>query len=142
LLVGKGPEEEKLRKSVQQLHLTDRVIFVGPVSHDEVPDYTAAADLFVFSSTIETQGLVLVEAMAAGTPVVAVKTPGPADVLIEGGGVLVSQQESEFAEAVINLLADRDCLRTMQAQARQAAQRYSIATTTAQLLAVYQTCQT
>jgi glycosyltransferase involved in cell wall biosynthesis len=140
VLVGKGSEEDKLRKTVHQLHLTDRVIFVGPVAHDDVPHYAAAADLFVFSSTMETQGLVLVEAMAAGTPVVAVKTPGPADVLAEGGGILVPQQEAAFVEAVISLLADQDRYQAMSTQAKEAAERYSITATTEQLVAVYHSC--
>ena len=140
VLVGKGQEEDKLYRTVQQLHLGDRVIFVGPVTHDEVPHYAAAADLFVFSSTMETQGLVLVEAMAAGTPVVAVKTPGPADVLANGGGILVPQQETAFADTVSNLLADQDRYHGMCIEAKQAAERYSIAATTERLVAVYQAC--
>jgi glycosyltransferase involved in cell wall biosynthesis len=141
LLVGRGPEEDRLHKLAQQLNITERVIFAGPVAHDDIPHYAAAADLFVFASTLETQGLVLVEAMAAGTPVVAIKTPGPADVLADGGGVLVPLQENAFVEAVVSLLADRDRFMAMKSQARQAAQRYSIATTTEQLVAVYEACQ-
>jgi len=74
-----------------------------------VPHYAAAADVFVFPSVTETQGVVLIETMAAGTLVVAVESPGPVDVLAEGGGMLVPAREDAFAEVVLELLAiDRD----------------------------------
>jgi glycosyltransferase involved in cell wall biosynthesis len=138
LLVGKGPHERRLRRMTRKLDLDERVIFTGPIPHDEVPHYAAAADLFVFPSMTETQGLVLVEAMAAGTPAVAVEAPSSVDVLAEGGGLLVPAQESAFAEAVLALLADEMRRRAMGAQAARAAQRYTIPATTARLLTVYQ----
>jgi glycosyltransferase involved in cell wall biosynthesis len=102
-----------------------------------VPHYAAAADLFVFSSVIETQGLVLIEAMAAGTPVVAVEAPAPVDVLDEGGGIFVPAREDAFADAVLELLADEPRRRMMGEQARQAMQRYTVPAATERLLAVY-----
>lgn len=138
LLVGKGPEEDDLRETVQELDLGERVVFAGAVPHDDVPHYAAAADLFVFSSVTETQGLVLIEAMAAGTPVVAVEAPGSVDALEEGGGLLVPAQEDAFAEAVLELLADGPCRRAMGEKAAQAVRRYTIPAVTRRLLAVYE----
>ncbi len=139
LLVGKGPRERRLRRMAQKLDLGEQVIFTGAIPHDEVPHYAAAADLFVFSSVAETQGLVLIEAMAAGTPVVAVETPGPMDVLAQGGGLLVPGREDGFAEGVLGLLADEPRRRALGEQAARAARRYDILAATARLLTVYET---
>jgi 1,2-diacylglycerol 3-alpha-glucosyltransferase len=136
--VGEGLAEDDLRQMAHELGLEERIIFTGAIPHDEVPHYTAAADMFVFSSLTDTQGLVLMEAMAAGTPVVAVEAPGPVDVLAEGGGILVPSQEDAFAETVCALLTDEDRLREMGEEAKRAVKRYSISEATQRLLAVYE----
>ncbi|MDY6878537.1 MAG: glycosyltransferase [Chloroflexota bacterium] len=138
LVVGRGPRERNLRRKARKLGLSEHVILTGPIPHSEVPHYVAAADLFVFSSVAETQGLVLIEAMAAGTPVVAVEAPGPMDVLAEGGGLLVPGQEDAFAEAVLGLLANEPRRRALGEQAARAARRYDIPVATARLLTVYE----
>jgi len=138
VFMGKGPEEEYLREQVGELDLGRRVVFKGLVPHERVPDYTAAADLFVFSSLTDTQGLVLIEAMAAGTPVVAIEAPGPVDVLSEGGGLLLPAEEDAFAEAICALLEDDDRRRRLGEEARKAARRYSIPRATEQLVNVYE----
>jgi len=138
LLVGSGAEKDALQEQTRKLDLDKQVIFTGAVHHEAVPNYAAAADLFVFSSVTETQGMVLTEAMAAGTPVVAVEAPGPVDILAEGGGVLVPQQEQAFAEAVLALLSDRSRLRTMGERASEVAHGYAIPEATASLLSIYE----
>lgn len=138
LIVGDGPAKGKLKKLAKQLDVEREVIFTGAVPHDRVPDYAAAADLFVFASVTETQGLVLTEAMAAGAPVVAVEAPGSVDILTQGGGLLVKPQEQAFAEAALELLADEERLRGMGEEAVQIAQRYSVSAITERLLAVYE----
>jgi len=139
LLVGKGPRKRSLQRLARKLGLGERAIFTGPIPHSEVPHYAAAADLFVFSSLADTQGLVLIEAMAAGTPVVAAEAPGPVDVLAGGGGLLVPIREDAFAGAVLKLLTDDPRRRAMGEQAMQAARRYSIPAAAARLAAVYET---
>jgi 1,2-diacylglycerol 3-alpha-glucosyltransferase len=138
VLVGKGPREHSLQSLAQKLGLGERAIFTGTIPHSEVPHYAAAADLFVFPSLAETQGLVLIEAMAAGTPVVAVEALGSADVLTEGGGLLVPAQEGAFASAVTTLLADEPRRRAIGEQAARAVQRYTIPAATAGLATVYE----
>ncbi len=137
LLVGKGMHERSLRRLARKLGVEEQVIFNGTIPHSEIPHYAAMADVFVFSSLVDTQGLVLVEAMAAGTPVVAVEALGPADVLVEGGGLLVPTEEEAFARAVLALLLDepRRCL--LGEQAVRAAQRYAVPSITARMVDVY-----
>lgn len=138
LYVGRLSEEKDLDFLLRAFAQVVRVIFNGPVPHSEIPHYVAAADLFVFSSQVDTQGLVLIETMAAGTPVVAVEAPGPVEALAEGGGLLVPAREEAFAGAVLALLADEPRRRTMGERAARAVQRYTIPSVTARLLNVYE----
>jgi glycosyltransferase involved in cell wall biosynthesis len=75
-VVGGGPEARELRARTGRLRLKNQVVFSGPLEHERVLDCYAAADLFAFASPTETQGLVVVEAMAAGLPVAAVRAGG------------------------------------------------------------------
>lgn len=138
LLVGGGPYRRALESLVQRHGLSRKVIFTGIVPHEEIPDYAAAADLFVFTSVTDTQGLVLVEAMAAGVPAVAVEAPGPIDILAGGGGLLVPAQEDAFVEAVLTLLEDEVRRKEMGQEALRLAQPYAISETTNKMLAVYE----
>ena len=139
LLIDEGTHRRSLLGLAQRLGLGERVMLPGAVPHSEVPHYAAAADLFVFSSVTDTQGLVLIEAMAAGTPVVAVETPGSVDVLAEGGGILVPPREEDFADAVLELLSNEPQRRARGKKAMTTAQRYSILAATQCLLSVYRT---
>jgi glycosyltransferase involved in cell wall biosynthesis len=138
LLVGDGPYRRVLESMVQKLGLERKVIFSGVVPHGEIPDYAIAADLFLFSSTTDTQGLVLVEAMAAGVPVVAVEAPGPIDVLAGGGGLLVPPQETPFAQAVLSLLNDETRRVKLGREAYRLAQPYAISAATEKIVHVYE----
>ena len=139
MLVGRGPHVKAVQELVQSLRIQDRVIFIGAVPNEKVPHFMAAADLFVFPSRLETQGLVLIEAMATGTPVVALHATGSDDVMADtGAGVLVQPDEVAFAETILGMLADPERLAVMGRAAHQAAQRYSVPALTEQLLRVYE----
>src|SRR5579872_5893353 len=83
VLVGTGPQRQRLKRLAKQLKVDQAVHFVGSIEHAEIPAFYAAADLFVFPSVSETQGLVLAEAFAAGLPVVALDNPQTRDVFGE-----------------------------------------------------------
>lgn len=139
MLVGQGPSQNKLQTQAHELGIAKQVTFTGAVPYTDVPHFAAAADLFVFPSLTETQGLVLTEAMAAGTPVVAVEAPGPVDVLAEGGGLLVPANQAAFASAITQLLDDEAYRHKMGETALRVVQRFSISAATANLVNVYQT---
>jgi 1,2-diacylglycerol 3-alpha-glucosyltransferase len=138
ILVGRGVDEADLRQLVEKMNLRGRVIFTGPIPHSEVPHYAAASDLFVFTSKTDTQGLVLVESMAAGTPVVAIDADSSRDVLQNGGGILVPEKIDHFCDVIANLLEDKDHLHTLSNTARQIAQKYDIPSAVDRLVEVYQ----
>ena len=139
LLVGRGPFEGGLKDRFENLGLSEFVIFTGAVPYEDIPDYYAAADLFVFPSTTETQGLVIIEAMAAGLPVVAVRAPGSIDVLNKGGGILTDNKPAALAWGVVGVLADSEKQMELKEQGQRAVERYSISDTTERMLDAYET---
>lgn len=124
-LVGYGAELAALQEyAFKKLGLSQQVSFVVKPSRDELIAWYKKADIFVFSSRTETQGLVIAEAMAAGTPVIAVRGPGIDDVVLEGGnGFLVSSRE-EMAATIQKVFNDKNLWFFLQYNAWQTAQNY------------------
>jgi glycosyltransferase involved in cell wall biosynthesis len=123
-LVGQGKETEPLRRVAARLGAGGRVHFVGVRPHTALTAWYQAADLFLFASETETQGLVLAEAAACGLPAVAVSAPGCEEVVRDGEtGILVKNDPAALAEAAIGLLLDAERRRAMGARARQVARR-------------------
>jgi 1,2-diacylglycerol 3-alpha-glucosyltransferase len=127
LITGDGPAVPALKQRVASLHLGDSVRFLGYLERTTaLPDCYAAADVFVFSSRTETQGLVLLEAMAMGLPVVALSAMGTADILDPGHGCIAPQDEPrQFAEAILRILTQPELRRRLAQQAREYARQWS-----------------
>ncbi len=108
VITGEGPAEASLHQLTKTLDLENNVQFIGYLNRDtELNACYESADIFVFSSKSETQGLVLLEAMAQGTPVVAIAELGTASILIEGQGALIAPDNTtHFAEKVMQLLSN------------------------------------
>ncbi len=106
VVAGEGPAEKSLHQQAADLELHNNIKFIGYLDRNtELNACYQAADIFVFSSKSETQGLVLLEAMAQGTPVVAISELGTASILREGHGALIAPDSIEgFAEKVGYLL--------------------------------------
>lgn len=120
VVAGEGPAEESLHKLSKELNLQENIKFIGYMDRNtELNACYKAADVFVFSSKSETQGLVLIEAMAQGTPVVAIAELGTKSILIEGEGALIApEDEVTFAERVNTLLQDKKVRNLLGAKAR------------------------
>lgn len=127
VVAGEGPALEHCKSYVESLKLSANVRFVGYLSRDrELPDCYNAGDLFVFSSKTETQGLVLLEAMACGTPVVSTAYMGTADIVKpELGARVAPDDEAGFANLVVELLNDPTRRRAMSSEARAYAATWS-----------------
>ncbi|WP_028582640.1 glycosyltransferase [Desulfogranum japonicum] len=107
LLVGEGPERKRLEEKVSMLGLDQQIIFTGNMQPQDVALCYLAADLFIFASTSETQGMVLIEAMAAGCPVVAVRASGVHDVVRNDyNGLMVAESTESWSKAVATLVLD------------------------------------
>jgi len=107
VIAGEGPAREHLAKLSRSLGIESAVRFIGYLDRaTELPDCYAAGDAFVFASRTETQGLVLLEAMAQGTPVVSTAELGTRSILTPGcGAFVVAEDEGEFASAVAQALS-------------------------------------
>lgn len=107
VLVGEGDDRSRLEKIVMRKRLSKKVYFVGAVAHETVNLYYVAADIFVFPSWTETQGLAVLEAMAARLPVVVVNMGGSCEFVDNGhNGFVVETKPKHFAEAILHLLSD------------------------------------
>ena len=106
VIVGDGPHRASLERSAMRLGVASRTVFAREFARSALPDAYASSDAFVFASSSETQGLVLVEALAAGTPIVAVDTPQTRDVL-GGAGRVVRDDAREVAAALRDALRGR-----------------------------------
>lgn len=137
-LVGDGPYREDCARMVRDLGIGDRVKFVGFVSRPEVDPYYAAADLFVFSSITETQGLVVQEAMSYGVPSVAVAGGGASDGIIDGeNGFIVKNDPGTFAERVLQVTSNDSLLARLGDGAVQFVRSHGTDEMTDQVLDVY-----
>jgi 1,2-diacylglycerol 3-alpha-glucosyltransferase len=127
VIAGEGPAREPLRQLVARMGLSDDVRFVGYLDRNAaLLDCYAAADVFVFASRTETQGLVLLEAMAQGTAVVSTAELGTKFVLKPGcGALVVPENKAEFAAAVVKVLQDARLRDEMRVRGRAYAQTWS-----------------
>jgi len=120
VITAQGPMEGELKKHAKRLglNLKQDVIFTGALPFDTLVNVYYSADLFVFSSVTETQGLVLIEAMAAGLPVVAVRAYGVQDMVDDGvNGYLTPCSIPEFSQAVCRLLDDKETYQSFSQKA-------------------------
>lgn len=135
-----GPELRRLRRLARRLGVASRVTFAGAVEHPLLPLYYNAADVCVMPSYYESFGMVALESMACGTPVIASHVGGLANLVRDGQtGYLISWRCPEpFAERLEVLLSNDDLRERMGVAARAVAEEYSWARVTDGILAVYQ----
>ena len=138
VLVGKGPLKSQLRQLVRELELDGKVTFTGMLNRKKVAHCYAGADLFVFPSVTETQGLVIGEAKTRGLPTIAVKAFGAAEMVKHmEDGLLTGPSINSFAEAIIQLLQEDHLYQKMRKKARENATLYSSSHFAGQMLATY-----
>jgi glycosyltransferase involved in cell wall biosynthesis len=140
LVIGDGDERTHLIRAVRDNDLTSEVSLVGSVPEHEIPDYLGLSDLFVFASTSETQGMVILEAMAAGLPVVAVNASG-VDAFVQNRrtGVLTEEDVEVWTDAVHALLVNRSERNSMARAALEEARQHSVERFSTDVVRVYQT---
>lgn len=105
LFVGDGPDREEYEHLSRQLGLENHVIFTGTVPNSEIGVYFGAADAFLFASKTETQGIVVLEAFAGETPVLAVEASGVSDLVQSGyNGILTPEDEDVYSDVLTGFL--------------------------------------
>ncbi len=141
LIVGEGPAVPHLQKLAQQLGIDQATRFVGYLDRDtQLLDCYSAGDVFVFASRTETQGLVLLEAMAQGTPVLSTIYMGTRDIL-EGaeGAVIAHENEQQFSNELSRLLTNPQKRAQLSIGARKTAAGWSTQAMTERLVQLYAT---
>ncbi|MCM1136252.1 MAG: glycosyltransferase [Clostridium sp.] len=137
-LIGEGPRRKELEKLAGRLGLKEELIFVGTVSNREIKNYCHAADAFLFTSLSETQGIVLLESMAAGTPVIALRATGVSDVIVNGeNGYMTEASEIEFAGKVMDMFEKKE-LEFLRQGAKKTAEEYKSGVIADKALSAYE----
>jgi len=140
VIAGEGPAREPLRQLVRKMGLEQDVRFVGYLDRDRgLLDCYAAATVFVFASRTETQGLVLLEAMAQGAPLVSTAELGTRSILKpDCGALIVPENETEFSDAVVRVLHDEALRNCLAEQGRAYAKTWSSAIMARRLSDLYE----
>lgn len=139
VMIGDGPQKEDLKRYAKELGIAEKVLFTGLVPFDQIPKYLKAADLFCFASITETQGLVTMEAMAAGLPVVAVKGTGTTEIVQDGNtGILTDNTPESLAKAILQVLENNDLHNRFQKNALEISQSFDISVQAKKMTCVYE----
>ncbi|MGE5578726.1 MAG: glycosyltransferase family 4 protein [Bacillota bacterium] len=139
VLVGDGPLRGRLESLAETLGVSNSTHFTGSVPPERMPHLYAGADMFLFASLTDTQGLVVVEAKAAGLPAVAVGALGVKDMVSHcEDGFLCGNDPGELARRITELLGDPATLASMKAAAMGNASRFSKEASAKRLLDCYQ----
>ncbi|MGM0414539.1 MAG: glycosyltransferase [Bacillota bacterium] len=127
IIVGDGSEKENIQEYIDKNDLKGTIELIGTVDFREMSKYYLASDLFVFASTTETQGMVILEAMAGYTPVVAVRSSGIDDVIKNDyNGYKTDEEVENWAKKVEKILSDKSLQDKLTNNSRKMAEEYSI----------------
>jgi glycosyltransferase involved in cell wall biosynthesis len=138
VLVGDGPELDELRQLAHELGIDDRVRFTGGVSYAKVPEYMAAGDFFVSASISEVHPLTFIEAAAAKLPALGIRSPGVADIIVDGEtGLLAENNDLSFGLRFLRLAQDAELRRRLGKQAGEYARTLSVENNARRLLELY-----
>ncbi|MCB9192579.1 MAG: glycosyltransferase family 4 protein [Flavobacteriales bacterium] len=135
---GEGPELNKVQKSVTNLGLTDKIVFLGNVQN--IQEEMWRSHICVHTSVSESFGLILVEAMAAGLPIIALDGIGNRDLIVDGenGFFIKTQNPKEFAERIIKLKDDQNQWLKFSNSGIEFSKKFDIRNYVQQLLEIYQ----
>ena len=137
-LAGYGNEYEKIKKFTQKkLKLTNQVEFIYRPRKEEIADLYMQSDAFIFSSDSDTQGLVLVEAMGCGCPVIALDGPGQRDIIKDGVNGFLCSFETEMIEKIMLVESDKKLHKHLRTGALESAREYHPTITTNKLIDLY-----
>lgn len=126
-IVGEGPEREALKAQMIALRLEDKVIFHGFLQGDALKELYAESDIFILPTREDCFGLVILEAMCAGLPVISSKyADGAYDLIIEGetGYIVDPNQATQFGTVITKLLQDKQRMKAMGMAGKQQAEEF------------------
>lgn len=137
LVVGDGPDLDNYKDYVQKNHLDRNVIFVGKVPWNKINAYYLISNCFATASHTETQGLTVIEAMAASLPVICIDDESFTDTVINGLNGIIFRNKREYRRAIVRIYRDKELLNKLSSQARISAETHSSNYFAEQILDVY-----
>ncbi len=118
LIIGDGPDSDDFKSLANTLGIADNVIFTGKIPWDNIHEYYQVASIFVSASHTETQGLTLLEAMAASIPVVALDDEAFRDVVVNDSNGYLFKDEQQYVNYIIKLMDNKTTYNRLSHQAR------------------------
>jgi glycosyltransferase involved in cell wall biosynthesis len=138
MIVGDGPERENLQAASAEMGIQRKVTFTGMVNYPDLPRFLSCADAFVTASVTEVHPLSVIEAMAAGLPVLGILSPGVGDTITDGmTGYLSTEDIAAFTAKMVKMVSDDQKRLEMGALARQHSENYDIRRTSRLMEACY-----
>lgn len=139
MIVGEGPELEALKDLSKSLEIEERTIFPGRVEYKDIPSFYGIGYAFLMTSTTEVKPLALLEAMAAGLPVIAISASGSSDTITQNyDGILTENNMDSYVSALLSVLKDPAKRDKLGMGARQTSEKYSISAICAKIEEIYQ----
>ena len=139
LIIGDGPILKELKTLAKKLKISDRVKFTGAIGYDKLlsSGILSIADVFVTASKMESQGMVVVEAMASGLPIIGVKKAALPEVIGKAGLLVKPDDSQDLAEKTLQVLKDKKLQTKTRKTSLKRAQKFSIEKSTDKLLKLY-----
>jgi len=140
LIIGEGSERKNLESLVEKLELKDRVKFLGQISNEKIPEHLAAADCFVFPSLSEGFGIAVLEARAAGLPIVATTRGGVVDI-VQGGvhGLTINPENPQsISDCIFRIFSEEGLAQELAQKARADLEKYDWQNITNRVYGIYQ----
>ena len=137
LVIGDGPDLDNYKDYAIKNKIDNNVIFTGKVPWEKITTYYMMADVFATASQTETQGLTVIEAMAASLPVVCINDESFVGTVIDDLNGIIFNNRREYKKAIVSLYKDRELLKRLSNQARIAAESHSSKYFAEQILDVY-----
>lgn len=139
-IVGEGPEKESLRNLARELGVEKKIKFCGRMDNRQVANLMRTCDCFVLPSKFETFGVVYVEAMACGLPVIATRCGGPEDFVHDDNGIMIDVDDCEALQyAMSAMIANRKKYHANVLRER-VRRKYSAEVVAAELLEIFEGC--
>ena len=137
VIVGDGPELNELKKLSKDLNITDEVIFTGLVQYDHIPTYYNLFDVMVSFSQTETQGLTIIEGLAASKPVICIDDESFREMVQHNYNGFLFKNKKEFIDIILKLMNNSELYKTMCGNAKNSVYKYSKEVFASDILKVY-----
>jgi 1,2-diacylglycerol 3-alpha-glucosyltransferase len=125
VIIGHGPDASSFQKMAVKEKMEDNIIFTGKVPWEDVSKYYQFADIFVTASQSETQGLTVIEAIAASTPVVCINDESFKDAIVDDLNGYLFKNKKEYVKSITKIMNDQELWNRLSKQARISAEVHS-----------------